>query len=96
MVEKFNLKQWKITKAKGTKFSETSRCIKVRLGRLLQRGFNWKEMNRKGGELTLKCSGINSSHVFDFNICKRTIKYSNSLVDRQQYCTFISFENGGG
>ena len=32
---KFKIKQWKITKAKGTKFSNTNRCIKIRLGSLL-------------------------------------------------------------
>ena len=29
---KFKIEQWKITKAKGTKFSDTNRCIKIRLG----------------------------------------------------------------
>ena len=29
---KFKITQWKITKAKRTKFSDTSRCIKIRLG----------------------------------------------------------------
>ena len=52
-------------------------------------------MARKGGELTYKCSAINSSKVYNSNIHKRTIKYSNSLADRQQNCTFMSFENGG-
>ena len=52
------------------------------------------EMVRKG-ELTYKCTGINSSKVCNSNIPKRTIKYSNSLADRQQNCTPISFENGG-
>ena len=37
---KFKIKQGKITKAKGTKFSVTNRCIKIRLGSLLQRGVN--------------------------------------------------------
>ena len=91
---KIKIKQWKITKAKGTKFSDTNRCIKIRLGSLLQRGVNCGEIVRKG-ELTYKCSGINSSQVCDSNIHKRTIKYSNSLADKQQNCTFISFENGG-
>ena len=92
---KFKIKQWKITKAKGTKFSDTNRCIEIRFGSHLERGFNWGKMVRKGGELTYKCSGINSSQVCDSNIHKRTIKYSNSLADRQQDCTFICFENGG-
>ena len=61
----------------------------------VQRGVNWGEMVRTG-ELTYKCSGSNSSQICDSNIHKRTIKYSNSLTDRQQDCTFISFENGGG
>ena len=74
---------------------DTNRCIKITLGNLLQRGVNWEEMVKKGGELTYKCSGINSSKVCDSKIHKRTTKYSNSLADRQQYCTFISFENGG-
>ena len=52
-------------------------------------------MVRKGGKLTYKCSGNNSSKVCDSNIHKKTIKYSNSLTDRQQNCTFIFFENGG-
>ena len=93
---KIRIKQWKITKAKGTKFCDTKRCIKIRLGSLLQRGVNCGEMVPKGGELTYKCSGISSSQVCDSNIHKRTIKYSNSLaVIKQQNCTFISFENGG-
>ena len=37
---KFKIKQWKITKARGTKFSDTDRCIKLRLRSLLQRGVN--------------------------------------------------------
>ena len=37
---KFKIKQWKITKAKGTKFNDTNRCIKIRFGSLLQRGIN--------------------------------------------------------
>ena len=90
---KFKIKQWKITKAKGTKFSDTNRCIEIRFGSHLERGVNWGKMVRKGGELTYKCSGINSSQVCDSNIHKRTIKYSNSLADRQQDCTFISFKN---
>ena len=53
-------------------------------------------MVRKGGELTYKYSGINSSKICNSNIHKRTIKYRNSLADRQQDCTFISFENWGG
>ena len=53
------------------------------------------EMARKEGELTCKCSENNSSKVCDSYIHKRTIKYSNSLADRQQDCTFISFKNGG-
>ena len=52
-------------------------------------------MVRKGGGLTHKCSGINSSKVCDSNNHKRVIKNSNSLEDRQRDCTFISFENGG-
>ena len=52
-------------------------------------------MARKEGELTCKCSENNSSKVCDSYIHKRTIKYSNSLADRQQDCTFISFKNGG-
>ena len=40
-------------------------------------------MVRKG-ELTYKYSEINSSQVCNSNIHKRTIKYSNSLADRQQ------------
>ena len=91
---KIKIKQWKITKAKGTKFSDTNRCIKIRLGSLLQRAVNCGEIVRKG-ELTYKCSGINSNQVCDSNIHKRAIKYSNSLADQQQNCTFISFENGG-
>ena len=94
MGQKFKIKQWKITKTKRTKFSDTNRCIKIRLGAFW--GVNWGEMVRKVGELTYKCSGINSSQVCDSNIHKKTIKYSNSLADRQQDCTFISFENGGG
>ena len=42
---KFKIKQWKITKAKGTNFDDTSRCIKIRLGCLLQRGEFEKEDN---------------------------------------------------
>ena len=38
----FKIKQWKITKAKGTKYSDTSRCIKIRLGSFLQQGVNWR------------------------------------------------------
>ena len=49
---KFKSKQGKITKAKGTKFSDTNRCIKIRLGSLLQRGVSLGGMVRKGGELT--------------------------------------------
>ena len=90
---KFKIKQWKITKAKGTKFSDTNRCIEIRFGSHLERGVNWGKMVRKGGELTYKCSAINSSQVCDSNIHKRTIKYTNSLADRQQDCTFISFKN---
>ena len=56
-------------------------------------GCQLEKMVRKGGELTCKCSGIDSSQVCDSNIYKRTIKYSNSLADRQQDCTFISFKN---
>ena len=37
---KFKIKQWKITKAKGTKFNDTNRYIKIRFGSLLQRGVN--------------------------------------------------------
>ena len=92
---KSKIKQWKITKAKGTKLSDIKRYIKIRLGSLLQRGVNLGGMVRKGGELTDKYSGINSSKVCDCNIHKRAIKYSNSLADRQQDCTYISFENGG-
>ena len=92
---KFKIKEWKITKAKGTKFSDTNKCIKITLGCLLKQGVNWGKIVRKGGELIYKCYGINSSKVCDSNIHKRTIKYSNSLADRQQNCTFISFENGG-
>ena len=44
---KFKIKQWKITKAKGTKFSNTNRCIKIRLGSLLQRGVNWRKWSEK-------------------------------------------------
>ena len=44
---KFKIKQWKITKAKGTKFSDTNRCIKIRLGSLLQRGVNWGKWSEK-------------------------------------------------
>ena len=43
----------------------------------------WGEWARKGEEFIYKCSGINSGKV------------KNSLVDRQQDCTFISFENAG-
>ena len=53
------------------------------------------EIVKKGGELTYKCSGINSSKVCDSKIHKRKIKYSNSLADRQQACAFISSENEG-
>ena len=49
-------------------------------------------MVRKDGELTYKCSEINSSKVCNSNIHKRTMKYSNLFADRQQSC--ISFENG--
>ena len=52
------------------------------------------EMVRKGEKFPNKRSGINSSKVCNSNIHKRTIKYSNSLADRQQDCTFIPFENG--
>ena len=58
-------------------------------------GCQLREMVRKGGELTYKCSGTNSSKVCNSNIHKRAIKYSSSLADRQQNCTFSSFENGG-
>ena len=50
---------------------------------------------RKGGEITYKCFGINTSEVCDSNIHKRTIKYSNSLADIQQDSTFISFRYRG-
>ena len=43
---KFKVKQWKITKANGTIFSDTSRSFKIRLGSLLQQGVNlgkWSE-----------------------------------------------------
>ena len=78
---KFKIKQWKITKAKGTEFSDKNRCTKIGLGSLLQRGVNSGEMVRKGGKLTHKCSGINSSKVCDSNIHRGTIKNSNSLAD---------------
>ena len=38
---KFKIKKWKITKAKGTKFSNKNWCSKTRLGSLLQQGVNW-------------------------------------------------------
>ena len=44
---KIKIKQWKITKAKGTKFSDTNRCIKIRLGSLLQWGVNWGTWSEK-------------------------------------------------
>ena len=91
---KLKFKQWKITKAKGTKFNYANRYIKIKLGSILQRGVNWKEMVRKRGEFVYKCSGINVSQVFHSDIHKRTIKYSNSLADRQQDCTFTPFPNG--
>ena len=80
---KFKIKQWKIIKAKGTKFSSTNRCIKIRLWGLLQWGVNWGEMIEKGGEFVHKRSGINRSKVFNSNIYERKIKYSSSLTDRQ-------------
>ena len=46
---KFKIKQWKITRAKETKFSDTNRCIKIRSGSFLQRAVNFGEMVRKGG-----------------------------------------------
>ena len=65
------------------------------IGEPFATGCQLEKMVRKGGELTYKCSGIDSSQVCDSNIYKRTIKYSSSLADRQQDCTFISFKNGG-
>ena len=52
-------------------------------------------MVRNSDKLSYKCSGFNSSKVRNSNIHKRTVKYRNSLADRQQDYTFISFENGG-
>ena len=77
---KCKIKQWKITKAKGTKFSDRSRCIKIRLGSLLQRGINWGEKVRKGGELTYKCSGINTAKIA---ILKFTKGQSNIAIHLQ-------------
>ena len=90
--QNFKIKQWKISKTKK-KLVIQKDASKSGWGAFL--GVNWGEMVRKVGELTYKCSGINSSQVCDSNIHKKTIKYSNSLADRQQDCTFISFENGG-
>ena len=90
-VENLKLKKWKITKVKAIKFNHTNRCIKIRLESLLQQCINWGEMVRKGGKFAYKCSEVNSRKVWDFNIHKRTIKYSNSFVDRQEDWTF---ENG--
>ena len=50
------------------------------VGSLLQRGVIWGGMIRKGGELTHKYSGINSSKICDSNSHKRTMKYRNSLA----------------
>ena len=47
-------------------------------------------MVRKRGEFAYKCSEVNSSKVIYSNVHKRTIKYNNSLADRQKD---ISFEN---
>ena len=55
------------------------------VGEPLQQGVNWGEMVRKGGELTYKCSGINSSKACSSNIHKRTINYSKSLADTLSY-----------
>ena len=41
---KFKIKQCKITNAKGTKFSDTNRCIKIRFGSLLQWGVTLGKM----------------------------------------------------
>ena len=38
---KLKFKQWKITKAKGTKFNYANRYIKIKLGSILQRGVKW-------------------------------------------------------
>ena len=81
---KFKVKQWKITTVKRTKFNDTSRCIKIRLGNLLQRGVNLGEMARKGGEFSHKCFGINSIKIWQFNTRKRTIRYTYSFADSQQ------------
>lgn len=50
---------------------------------------------QKRREFAHKCSGIYSSKVCNPNIQKRTVKYTDSIVDRQKDCNFISFENRG-
>ena len=65
---------------KGTKFSDTNKCIKIKLESLLKRGVNWGEMVRKGRKLTYTSFVINSSKFCDYKIQKRTIKYSNSFA----------------
>ena len=78
---KFKAKQWNITKIKGTKFSDTNRCINIILGSLLQKDVNFGEIGRKVAGSAHKCSETNSSKVCNTNIQQITIKYSNSLAD---------------
>ena len=78
---KFKAKQWNITKIKGTKFSDTNRCINIILGSLLQKDVNFGEIGRKVAGSAHKCSETNSSKVCNSNIQQITIKYSNSLAD---------------
>ena len=68
---------------------------KLGWGNLLQQGVNYERTVRKAGEFAYICSGINSSKVCHANIQKRTMKYTDSLPDRQQDCILIFFENGG-
>ena len=43
---KLKIKQWKITNTKGTKFGDTNRFIKIRLGAFCN-GVNWEKWSEK-------------------------------------------------